>query len=446
MSTLFLFIWKVVETCYNKEEGDKMILEIINKKRRNEELTKEEMKEIVMGYVEGKVPDYQMSSFLMAIAIHGLSKEETLQLTDIMLHSGDVVDLSKIEGTIVDKHSTGGVGDKTTIALVPLVAACGVKVAKMSGRGLGHTGGTIDKLESIPGFRTEVSEKDFIDQVNRIGCAVVGQTGNLVPADKKMYALRDVSGTVESIPLIASSIMSKKLASGADKIVIDVKVGDGALMKDVKSAKQLAKLMVWIGKEYNKEVRCVLTSMEQPLGLAIGNGLEVLEAIDFLQGNGPEDFKELTMHFATTMVSMGKGISMKKARKLVEEKLISGEAYLKLVEMVEAQGGKLDEIPVSKRVFSVQSSKGGIVSDIKTEKIGEIVRSIGGGRIELHDKIDPSVGIVMTKKEGDLVMEQEELLKVYLNQKDLKIQSVLDCFEIGDHLQKPIPLIITTIK
>ena len=201
-----------------------MILEIVNKKRRNEVLTKEEIKEIVMGYVEGKVPDYQMSAFLMAIAIHGLSKEETLALTDVMLHSGDVVDLSKIEGTIVDKHSTGGVGDKTTIALVPLVAACGVKVAKMSGRGLGHTGGTIDKLESIPGFHTEVSEEDFIDQVNRIGCAVVGQTGNLVPADKKMYALRDVSGTVESIPLIASSIMSKKLASGADKIVIDVKV------------------------------------------------------------------------------------------------------------------------------------------------------------------------------------------------------------------------------
>ena len=424
MSTLFLFIWKVVETCYNKEEGDKMILEIINKKRRNEELTKEEMKEIVMGYVEGKVPDYQMSSFLMAIAIHGLSKEETLQLTDIMLHSGDVVDLSKIEGTIVDKHSTGGVGDKTTIALVPLVAACGVKVAKMSGRGLGHTGGTIDKLESIPGFRTEVSEKDFIDQVNRIGCAVVGQTGNLVPADKKMYALRDVSGTVESIPLIASSIMSKKLASGADKIVIDVKVGDGALMKDVKSAKQLAKLMVWIGKEYNKEVRCVLTSMEQPLGLAIGNGLEVLEAIDFLQGNGPEDFKELTMHFATTMVSMGKGISMKKARKLVEEKLISGEAYLKLVEMVEAQGGKLDEIPVSKRVFSVQSSKGGIVSDIKTEKIGEIVRPIGGGRIELHDKIDPSVGIVMTKKEGDLPSIPQHLKRQYPLHKRTAITAV----------------------
>ena len=274
----------------------------------------------------------------------------------------------------------------------------------------------------------------------------MGQTGNLVPADKKIYALRDVTGTVESIPLIASSIMSKKLASGADKIVIDVKVGDGALMKNVKDAKQLAKLMVKIGKRYGKETRCVLTSMEQPLGIAVGNGLEVLEAIDFLQGNGPQDFYDLTMHFATVMVSMGKNMSMKKARKLVEEKLQSQEAYLKFVEMVSSQGGKLEDLSVSKRIFSVQSSKAGIVTDIDTEKIGNIVRSIGGGRQELTDEIDPSVGLLMSKKEGDFVMEQEELVKVYLNQKDLAIQTVLDCFHISEQFEKPTPLIIATIK
>lgn len=423
-----------------------MIIEIINKKRNNEVLTKEEIKTIVMGYVNGEVKDYQMSSFLMAVAIHGLTEEETFDLTDMMLHSGEVVDLSMIEGIKVDKHSTGGVGDKTTIALVPLVASCGVKVAKMSGRGLGHTGGTIDKLESIPGFVTAMEKDKFIKQVNDIGCAVVGQTGNLVPADKKIYALRDVTGTVESIPLIASSIMSKKLASGADKIVIDVKVGDGALMKNVKDAKQLAKLMVKIGKRYGKETRCVLTSMEQPLGIAVGNGLEVLEAIDFLQGNGPQDFYDLTMHFATVMVSMGKNMSMKKARKLVEEKLQSQEAYLKFVEMVSSQGGKLEDLSVSKRIFSVQSSKAGIVTDIDTEKIGNIVRSIGGGRQELTDEIDPSVGLLMSKKEGDFVMEQEELVKVYLNQKDLAIQTVLDCFHISEQFEKPTPLIIATIK
>lgn len=429
-----------------EERGDCVIVDIINKKRRKEHLTREELEMVVMGYVDGTVPDYQMSAFLMAILLNGMTEKETFLLTDIMLHSGETIDLSKIEGIKVDKHSTGGVGDKTTLALVPLVCACGVRVAKMSGRGLGHTGGTIDKLESIPGFHTSMTQEEFMKQVNKIGCAVVGQTGNLVPADKKIYALRDVTGTVESIPLIASSIMSKKLASGADKIVIDVKVGDGALMKNVKDAKRLAKLMVKIGKRYGKETCCVLTRMSEPLGCAVGNGLEVLEAIEFLQGNGPDDFKELTLHFAKVMVAMGKNIPIEEAQKLVEEKLESKEAYLKFVELVEAQGGNLNDIPVSNRIFAIQSSKDGIVSDIKTNLLGEVVRKIGGGRLELTDQIDPTVGIMMEKKEGDFVMEKEALVKVYLNQKDLSIQDVLDCFEITDHFQTPMPLIIDTIK
>lgn len=289
------------------------IIEIINKKRNNLELTKEEIEYSINNYLNNNIKDYQMSSLLMAICINGMSDEEIINLTDVMLNSGDILDLSKINGIIVDKHSTGGVGDKVTIVLAPILASLGIKIAKMSGRGLGHTGGTIDKLESIKGFNTSITNDEFIKQVNDINIAIVSQTGNLVPADKKIYALRDVSGTVESIPLIASSIMSKKLASGSDIIVIDVKVGNGALMKDIESARKLANTMCMIGKRYNKIVICILTNMSEPLGFAIGNSLEVIESINTLKGNGPKDLLEIVMTLCTLIISPIKKISNEEA-------------------------------------------------------------------------------------------------------------------------------------
>ena len=422
------------------------ILDIINKKRLKQELTKEEIHYFVDEYTKGTIPDYQMSSLLMAICCNGMSFQETIFLTNSMLESGEVLDLSSIDGKKVDKHSTGGVGDKTTIILGPLVASCGVKVAKMSGRGLGHTGGTIDKLESIPGFQVSKTIQEVIEQVNQIGVCVVSQTGNLVPADKKIYALRDVTATVESLPLIASSIMSKKIASSTDFIVIDLNVGDGALIKTIEDARKLAHLMVQIGKNYHRKTVCILTNMEKPLGHAIGNALEIEESIRFLKREEHlEDLEEIIVTLASWMVHLGKDISLEEAKKEVQTNLENGKAYRKFQEFISYQGGNLEQLKVSNRIFSIKSPKTGFVSKINTLKLGELVRSIGAGRYSKEDKIDYTVGALLNKNVGDYVLEGEELVKIYLNQKDMSLREITECFTIEESLKKQIPLILEVI-
>lgn len=422
------------------------IIDIITKKRNNEVLTKEELEFVIKGYLNDDIKDYQVSSLLMAIVINGMNIDEICNLTDIMLHSGDTIDLSKIKGIKVDKHSTGGIGDKTTMILAPIVASIGVPVAKMSGRGLGYTGGTIDKLESIPGFKVNLSREEFINQVNEVGCAVVGQTGNLVPADKALYALRDVTGTVSSLPLIASSIMSKKLASGADKILIDVKVGAGALINSLEEAKELASIMVEIGKKYNKKTVCIITDMNQPLGCNIGNALEVLESIDILKGSGPKDLKDLILYLATWMVHLGTDNSLEESRLKVIEAIDSGKAYEKFEEMVARQGGDLNKIVLAPKVFSIKSVKTGFVTNIDALKIGKVVHQIGAGRTNKEDEINYGVGVVISKKPGDFVTEGEELIKIYLDKIDLKMQDVLNCFTIDDSITEESKLIYDVIS
>ena len=422
------------------------IIDIINKKRNRKQLTREEIEFAVNGYLDGSVKDYQMSSLLMAIVLNGMTARETIDLTDIMIKSGDVLDLSKIDGIIVDKHSTGGVGDKVTLVLGPLLASLGIKIAKMSGRGLGHTGGTIDKLESIEGFNTKLTEKKFIKQVNDINIALVGQTADLVPADKKIYALRDVTGTVESLPLIASSIMSKKIASGADIIMIDVKVGNGALMKNIDSAKALAKLMVRIGKAYRKPTICLITNMEEPLGNAVGNSLEVKEAIDTLQGNGPSDLLEVVITLCSIIIGAVNKMPNNEAKNLLFKQLNNGEAYKKFEELVKAQGGKINNIKISDKVFSIKSDREGYINNIDALHIGEIAKKIGAGRNTLEDKIDYEVGLVLNKKVGDYVEKEEELVKVYLKDKDISISEILECFTIEEELKSNPKLILDIIK
>ena len=406
------------------------IIDIINKKRLKQELTKEEIQFAIDNYLDKKIDDSQMSALLMAICINNMTYNEIFNLTDIFLNSGEILDLSEIKKVKVDKHSTGGIGDKTTLVLVPLVASTGIPVAKMSGRSLGFTGGTIDKLESIPGFKTDLSLEEFLNQVKQIDCAIVSQTGNLVPADKKIYALRDVTGTVESLPLIASSIMSKKLASGVDKIIIDLKVGDGALVKTLKDAKTLGNIMVEIGKHYNKEVICVVTNMNEPLGNAIGNALEVLEAIETLQGRGPEDLKNVVLTLGAYMVSMAKDITYNDAYKELIENINNGKAYQKFEEMIIKQGGNLNNMKSDTKIFSIKSKDTGFIKEIKAQKLGELARSIGGGRYHKDDVINPHVGFILNKKVGDYVLEDEELIKVYLKDKDINVNEVLDCFII----------------
>ena len=429
---------------YN-ENGDNM-LNIINKKRLGQILTKEEINYVVEKYVSGEIPDYQMSALLMAICINDMTDEETFNLTDAMINSGETLDLSGIQGSIVDKHSTGGVGDKTTLILAPIVASCGVKVCKMSGRGLGHTGGTIDKLESINGFNVNLSIEDAIKEVNKVGAVIVSQTGNLVPADKKIYALRDVSGTVEAIPLIASSIMSKKIASGASSIVIDLKVGNGALIKNLEDAKHLSDLMIKIGKKYNRKVVCVLTNMDKPLGTSIGNALEVKEALEFLNGNRNKDLEEIIYKLASLMVSLGKNVSEEIALKEVKEKLNNKEALSKFYEIVKNQGGNIDDLKISNRVFSIKSPYTGFIKKIDTLKLGELSRSIGAGRYKKDDVIDYTVGFVLNKNVGDYVLKDEELVKVYLNKIDLSINDITSCFKIDSELGDVLPNIYGVIK
>ena len=410
------------------------IIDIINKKRLGEELTKEEIDFFINGMLDESIPDYQISALLMAIVLKDMTDKETLFLTDAMIKSGEVIDLRKVNGIIVDKHSTGGVGDKVTLVLAPLLASLGVKVAKMSGRGLGHTGGTIDKLEAIKGFNVELPLDKFIKQVNKIGVALSSQSADLDPADKKLYALRDVTGTVESIPLIASSVMSKKIASGADVIMIDVTVGNGALIKDMKSARRLSKLMIKIGKRYNKIVLCILTSMDQPLGYAIGNSLEVEEAIQTLNGNGPKDLLEVVMTFASIIVGAIKKISNSEAKSLIFKQLNNGEAYNKLKELATTQGGDIDSIKISDKVFLVKSNKTGYINKINTTELGNIAKKLGAGRETLDDIIDPTVGLVLCKKLGEYVESEDDLAKIYMNNKDISLKEVLDCFEIGEEL------------
>ncbi len=407
------------------------IIEIIEKKKNGEVLTKDELKFAFYGYLEDKIPDYQMSSLLMAICLKGMNTEETFALTDLFLHSGDVLDLSSLKGPKADKHSTGGVGDKTTMIIGPMVASCGVMVPKMSGRGLGHTGGTIDKLESIPSFRTNLTEEEFIAQVEDIGFAVTAQTKNLTPLDKKIYALRDVTGTTESIPLIASSIMSKKIAGGADCIVIDVKVGKGALIKTMPDAVKLSQLMEAIGVFYQRKVRTVITPMDTPLGRCVGNRLEVLEAIDLLNGKGDENLRNLCIQLASHMVSMAKEIDYDEAKKEVLESLEDGRAYQKFLEFVKKQGGKLESLSIDAKKWEIHSSQDGVIEAIDALQIGELAVSLGAGRLNKEDVIDPCAGIVLNCKVGDSVSKGDILATLYSN-KDVAIEMVVieDLFQI----------------
>lgn len=396
--------------------------DIIQRKRDNKELSGEEIQFFVKEYTAGNIPDYQAAALAMAIFFNGMTPEETAALTLAMAHSGDVMDLSPIKGVKVDKHSTGGVGDKTSLVLGPMVAALGVPVAKMSGRGLGHTGGTIDKLESFPGFQTGIPEQEFFDNVNRIGIAIAGQTGNLAPADKKLYALRDVTATVESIPLIASSIMSKKIAAGADVIVLDVKVGSGAFMKDEESAVKLADTMVRIGDNVGKKTMAVVSDMDEPLGYAVGNALEVKEAIDTLAGNGPQDLYELCLELGSHMVAgAGKAQNCAEAKEMLAGTIKDGSALRKLAELVEAQGGNPEAVydtellPKASIEYEYRADTKGYVSRIVCDIVGTSAMVLGGGRENKDSVIDLSVGIVLEAKKGAYVHKGDVLARFYAN-------------------------------
>ena len=392
-----------------------MILDIINKKANNYELTKEELETIFMGYLKDEVKDYQMSAFLMAICINDMSDSEIFALTDIFIRSGEVLDLSFIDAIKVDKHSTGGVGDKTTLIVAPLVASCNVPVIKMSGRGLGYTGGTIDKLESIPGFKVDLTEEEIKRQAKEIGIVITSQTKDLAPLDKKVYALRDVTATTNSIPLIASSIMSKKIAGGADKIVIDIKVGNGALIKTEQEAERLSSLLIKIGSYYQKEVRTVISNMDRPLGHNIGNKLEVLEAIEVLKNKEKGQLLELSIDLATKMVSMGKEISESDAKKEVIENLKTGKALNKFIEFVKYQGGDLESLTIESKVYNIKANKNGVLKDINALSIAKLSESLGAGRKNKEDNIDYNAGVVIKKEIGDEVKEGDILANLYTN-------------------------------
>lgn len=431
------------------------MVDIIERKRNGEKLTKEEISFFVRGYVDGSIPDYQASALAMAIYFRGMDKEETAILTDAMMHSGDVVDLSNIAGVKVDKHSTGGVGDKTSLVVGPLVASYGVKVAKMSGRGLGHTGGTLDKMESIPGMRIALSEDEFVNQVNSIGLAIIGQTKKIVPADKKLYALRDVTATVESIPLISSSIMSKKLAAGTDAILLDVKYGRGAFMKTLDRARELARAMVEIGHAFGRDTRAVLSDMNQPLGKAVGNALEVKEAIATLQGHGPEDFVYLCVDAVGIMLEQAGVVKTREeGEELGRKAIANGQGFEKLCQMVEAQGGDVSYIrdpgkfPLARHIIPVISHHEGFVGHIDSLAIGIGAMKLGAGREKMDDVIEMSAGIVLEKKVGDYVAEGDVLCYLHTEKEDCNevYHEVRHAFELVDNPIKPEPLIADYIK
>ncbi|HWB82880.1 MAG TPA: pyrimidine-nucleoside phosphorylase [Bryobacteraceae bacterium] len=420
-------------------------VDLIQRKRDGEELAPEEIEFLVDGYTNGDIPDYQMSAFLMAVYFSGMSDREVSRLTECMLRSGDAIDLSSISGVTVDKHSTGGVGDKTSLIVAPLAAAAGVTVPMMSGRALGHTGGTLDKLESIPGFRTDLSADEFRKQLGDIGLCFIGQTDHLVPADRKLYALRDVTGTVESIPLIASSIMSKKLAEGVDALVLDVKVGSGAFIKKQVDARRLAQMMVGIGRRMDKRVQALITDMNQPLGYAIGNALEVMEASQTLQNAGPADLTKLSIELAARMIYLGKkAASLDEARRMAEQRLVDGSGYKKFKEAVQAQGGnpqaldKFELLPNATGMREITSPRAGYVSLIDAEDIGVASNMIGAGRDKKEDSIDPAVGIILEVKVGEKVDAGSVLCRVYYTKEDHVEEAadvVEDAFRIS--AQKP---------
>ena len=408
-----------------------MITDIIHKKRLGKELSYHELDVFFNGYLEGTVKDYQMSSLLMAICINGMTEEEIFALTKIFIDSGDTLDLSFVPGVVVDKHSTGGIGDKTTLIIAPIVASLGVPILKMSGRGLGYTGGTIDKLESIPGYRIDLSDEEVIKQVQDIGVVITGQTTSLAPMDKEIYALRDVTATVSSVPLIAVSIMSKKIAGGADKILIDIKVGNGALLKTKKEAQELSILVKKIGKVYQKEVHTIISDMNTPLGYCIGNSLEVMEAQRILKGEEiGNNLTKLCIDLSTELVCMAKGVLPQDAQDMVLQAIKSGDAYRKFLELVEAQHGDITRLSISKKCKEIKAKKSGTIESISAIKLGELSVSLGAGRISKEDSIDYGVGIELTKQVGDNVKKGEVLAKVYYK-KIPHLQDFEDIFTIS---------------
>ncbi len=428
--------------------------DIILKKRYGGELSKEEIDFFIEGFTAGEIKDYQASAFAMAVCFSGMTERETSDLTAAMMNSGDTLDLSEFGALSVDKHSTGGVGDKTSLVVAPVAASLGAYVAKMSGRGLGHTGGTVDKLESIEGFSTTLSEEAFMDQVRRVGVALVGQSADLAPADKKLYAIRDVTGTVDSIPLIASSIMSKKLASGAGSIVLDVKVGSGAFMKDVESAEALARAMVRIGCNCGRNVRALITNMDVPLGRAVGNSLEVIEAVRVLKGEVRGELREICVELAANMVSMAKGLDIADARALVVESIDSGRAFGKMKEWISTQGGRTDVLddtslfPKAKVIYTLTSEKCGYITGVDTEKIGVASSLLGAGRMKKEDPIDYTAGIEICAQRGDYVRAGDALAVLHTSDEKLlgaSCEKYLDALTFGNEKPQPEQLIYKTI-
>ena len=420
------------------------IIDIINKKRLKQSLEDEEIKYVVDGYINNEIKDYQMSALLMAILLNDMTNSEIYSLTKYMAESGEMLNLSDLGNNVVDKHSTGGVGDKTTLIVAPLVASLGVNVAKMSGKGLGHTGGTIDKLESIPGFIVNLTKEEFINNVKDIGVAITSQTENIAIADKKIYALRDVTGTVESIPLIASSIMSKKIALGAKKLVLDVKVGDGALIKNITDARRLSNLMIDIGRNNGIEVVCVLTNMDIPLGNNIGNSLEVMEAIDILKNGKTGHLRDLCLTLASHMVSLGLNISYSDALEKVTYALDSGIAYNKFLELIEKQHGNIEKLPLNKNKYEVKSMTEGYLTDIDAYKLGVLSMHLGAGRESKEDTIDYGAGIIVNKNINDYVNSGDVLMTLYTDKTIDNIDNSI--FKISDMMKKDDKLIYEVIK
>ncbi len=428
--------------------------DLIEKKKQGLSLTKEEISFMIEQYVKGDIPDYQMSAMLMAIYFKGMSNEELTELTLTMAHSGDMVDLSPIHGIKVDKHSTGGVGDKTTLVIAPLVAACGAKVAKMSGRGLGHTGGTVDKLESIPGFRTDLPEKEFFDVVNRIGVSVIGQSGNMVPADKKLYALRDVTATIDSVPLISASIMSKKLAAGSDCILLDVTTGSGAFIKDFDQAVKLAQTMVAIGEGAGRKTVALITNMDTPLGSNIGNIMEVKEVVELLKGEGPEDLREVCLHLAANMLYLTEMGNMEQCMRMAEETLSSGKAYEKFIEMIEAQQGDSSYVKDTNKFGNAEyycdvvAPATGYITHMNTEQCGIASVVLGAGRETKESEIDFAAGIKILKKTGDYVEVGEPIASLYSSSFDGFSQAtklIVDAYTISKEKPEPEKLILARV-
>ena len=426
--------------------------EIIARKRDGKSLSEEEIRYLVQGYLRGEVKDYQMSAFLMAVYLNGMDENETFALTKVYIESGKVVDLSHLSAPKIDKHSTGGVGDKVSIILAPLVASCGVIVPMMSGRGLGHTGGTLDKLESIPGFRTQLSIEEFVHLLEKNGLAMIGQTEELVPADKHIYALRDVTATVESIPLITASILSKKIAEGIDGLVLDVKVGNGAFMTDIHRARQLAQSLIRVGEAFGKKIKALLTSMDQPLGHYVGNWLEIRECLDCFHGKGPQDLMEITLQLAAHMVTMAQAApSITQARKMLEEKLASGEAWEKFLQMVTAQGGKTDVLldparyPKVRFGKSLTADRDGYVHSMNTREIGLTAVILGAGRFKAEDEVDPQAGLILHKKIGDAVHPGDVIAEVFSNNAaalDEAVQRLQKAIHISSEPPEQQPLIL----